>query len=99
MLSQDDRRQLDAIEYHLTVADPVFARALGEGKPRRPGGDRRWPLWLAMVLAGVVFLAGMAAQLGWVIVVGAVAWLAAGLGYRLRVRRSHGHPLRPRYAR
>jgi hypothetical protein len=96
MLSQDDRRQLDVIEYHLTATDPVFVRALGEGKPRRPCGDRRWPLWLAMAVAGAVFLVGLVAAIVWVIVVAAVACTAAGVAYRLQVRRSHGHPVRRR---
>jgi hypothetical protein len=99
MLSQDDRRQLEVIEYHLTVADPAFARALGDGKPRRPDGDRRWPLWLAMVLAGLVFLIGLAVQVIWVIVVAAVLWAASGIAYRLRVSRSHGHSIRRRGSR
>jgi hypothetical protein len=52
MLGQDDRRELEAIEHHLEVSDPGFARALRAGRPRRPGGDRPWPLLLAMLLTG-----------------------------------------------
>ena len=92
MLSQDDRRQLDEIERHLAVADPEFARALAEGRPCRPNGGRRWPVWLAMVLTGLVFLAGLITQTIWLIIVAAVLWTAAAVRYRLHVRRSQGHP-------
>ncbi|WP_086819354.1 DUF3040 domain-containing protein [Allokutzneria sp. NRRL B-24872] len=49
MLSQDDQARFREIERNLAQEDPRFARALSEGRPRRPTGDVSW--WAVTVFA------------------------------------------------
>src|SRR6266545_5056539 len=94
MLSQDDRRELDLIAAYLRMEDPRFATALGEGRPRRPSGDRRWPVVTAAVVASLVFLAGLLIQSVVVMLLAAAACGGVAVVYRLQVRRSHGRQSR-----
>ena len=87
MLSQDDRRELEEIAHQFELEDPLFARALSEGR-----ADRRWPLQLAIVVAVAVFLAGLIAQAVPVMLAGMAACGIAATGYLWQVTRSQGPP-------
>ncbi len=94
MLSQDDRRELELIATQLRTEDPEFARALAEGRPRRPKGDRRWPLLLAAVVAGLVFVAGLLTQTIGVMLLGVGVFGCAAIAYCVHARRSQGPRVR-----
>jgi hypothetical protein len=94
MLSQDDRRQLEMIANHLQLEDSRFAKALAQGRPRRPSGDCRWPMVMAVVVAGMVFLAGLLIQAVAVVLLGAAGFGCVAVLYMFHVRRSQGHPAR-----
>ncbi|HEV8559161.1 MAG TPA: DUF3040 domain-containing protein [Actinophytocola sp.] len=95
MLSQDDRRQLELIATHLRIEDPAFAQALSSGRPRRPLSDKRWPLVVAAVLAGLAEVAGVLAQSLSTVLLGALALIAALVLLRWQKRRSQGPKVRP----
>jgi hypothetical protein len=94
MLSQDDRRQLELIANHFEREDPRFARAMAQGRPRRPSGDCRWPLVTAVAVAGMVFLAGLLIQAVVVMLLGAAGFGCVAVVYMFQVRRSQGRPIR-----
>ena len=90
MLSREDHEQLDIIARRIEEADPAFAAALGHGRPRRPRGDRRWPLVVLIAVAASCWLSGLATGALPVMLVGAVALCTSAFGLYLYVRRSHG---------
>jgi len=59
MLSQYDRQQLELISSRLHIEDPGLAKSFREWRPRPEQKVRRWPFAVLMVLAGLVFLAGI----------------------------------------
>ncbi|SDN66520.1 DUF3040 domain-containing protein [Allokutzneria albata] len=93
MLSQDDQARFREIERHLAQEDPRFARALGEGRPRRPAGDVC--LWAVTVfaLAAVAIVTAVLAMSFSLLLFGAVL---IGAGMLLRRRHIHrGQRLSP----
>ena len=90
MLSREDRERLDNIARRIEEADPAFAAALGHGRPRRPRGDRRWPLVALIAVAASCWLSGLAIGALPLMLAGAVVLCASAFGLYLYVRRSHG---------
>jgi hypothetical protein len=90
MLSQDDQRRLGDIERQLSLSDPAFAEGLRDGMPRRPTGDRRWPLIAGALGAVILLLIGLLVVNPFVITLGAAGVASAGLAYRAHVRKAHG---------
>jgi hypothetical protein len=88
MLSQYDRQQLELISSRLQMDDPDLAKALRDGKPRPTPTNRRWPYVILGILAGLVFLAGVAVGAFGFLFTGAVGFTAVVLLYRRQTRRS-----------
>jgi hypothetical protein len=59
MLSQNDRRRLEAIERHLEIDDPEFARRLSQWSPPAKPRWRSWPV-LLLVVSGLGLLGSLA---------------------------------------
>jgi len=90
MLSQDDQRRLGEIERRISLADPAFADGLRDGTPRRPAGDRRWPVIAGALGAVILLLIGLAAVNPFVITLGGAGVASAAVAYRRHVRKAHG---------
>jgi hypothetical protein len=82
MLSQDDQRRLGDIERSIWLTDAAFADGLRDGTPRRPTGDRRWPLVVSALAGLVMLLVGLAASSMFVAGLGGTGTAAAAIAYR-----------------
>jgi len=81
MLSQDERRQLAAMEHHLRREDPSFVQLMGG-----PGARRRLPL-PAVLASGLIWaVAVFLVVTGWWPVAIVVAVWAAVISYALIYR-------------
>lgn len=83
-LSDDERRRLEELESRLRSDDPVWARTIGNGRPR-DGGPRKLVLAILAFLVGLTLvLAGAATRLvlmgaaGFVLECAAAYWLLEG---------------------
>ncbi|MCP3801471.1 DUF3040 domain-containing protein [Allokutzneria sp. A3M-2-11 16] len=86
MLSQDDQARFREIERQLAQEDPRFARALGEGRPRRPAGDTCWWAVTVLALAALAIVTAVLAMSFSLLLFGTVL-----IGAAMLLRRRHIH--------
>ncbi|MFB9902746.1 DUF3040 domain-containing protein [Allokutzneria oryzae] len=92
MLSHDDQARFREIERQLAQEDPRFARALSEGRPRRPAGDRSWWAVTALALGILAVAVALVAMSFSLLLFGAALIGLSSLVRRRHIRRGQSVP-------